>query len=197
MTFRSARIAAVLGVVAVATPAATASSAMAHHAPGKVSTGKTHQIKGKALAKGKVKSVAKVKAAPKVKAVAKVKAKPKVSPKAKVNGEIQRAYVFTGTFNVADSSVTVTSGNKHARPSVGQTVLFDLTTVKVSGVDTNADGAVTLADIAQGDNVEVQAKRKADGTLVASQVTDLTPPVTVVEPAPETTVVEPAPSTTL
>jgi hypothetical protein len=65
--------------------------------------------------------------------------------------------------------VTVVSGNAHVRKRgyVGQSISFDLTTAKISGVDTNGDQKVDIADVADGDKVLVPA-RIAKGTKYAA-----------------------------
>ena len=77
-------------------------------------------------------------------------------------------YVFKGTWNAADGSVTVKHGNNHVRKAglVGQTVTFDLTGAKLVVADTNNDGSKTIADIKDGDKVVVKARlpRKDPGT---------------------------------
>ena len=77
-------------------------------------------------------------------------------------------YVFKGTWNAADGSVTVKHGNNHVRKAglVGQTVTFDFTGAKVVVRDTNNDGSKTTADIGDGDKVVVKARlpRKDPGT---------------------------------
>jgi carbohydrate-selective porin OprB len=85
------------------------------------------------------------------KEVVKGKAKPK---KAKTV-----MFVFKGTFT-APGTVTIVSGNAHVRKGgyVGQSVSFDLATARIVGVDTNADQKVDVADVADGDNVLVQAR---------------------------------------
>jgi hypothetical protein len=77
-------------------------------------------------------------------------------------------YVFKGTWNAADGSVTVKHGNNHVRKAglIGQTVTFDFTGAKLVVVDTNHDGSKTTADITDGDKVVVKARlpRKDPGT---------------------------------
>jgi hypothetical protein len=92
--------------------------------------------------------------------VVKGKAKPK---KAKTV-----SFVFKGTFT-APGTVKVVSGNAHVRKGgyVGQSVSFDLATAKLVAVDTNADQKVDLGDVADGDNVLVQA-RVTKGTKYAA-----------------------------
>ena len=69
-------------------------------------------------------------------------------------------YVFKGTFNLADSSVTVAKGNKHVRRAglVGTQVVFDLTDTRIKVADNNADGKRDAADLQDGDKVLVQAR---------------------------------------
>lgn len=69
-------------------------------------------------------------------------------------------YVFKGTFNLADSSVTVAKGNKHVRRAglVGEQVVFDLTKARIVVADNNADGKRDTADLLDGDKVVVQAR---------------------------------------
>ena len=69
-------------------------------------------------------------------------------------------YVFKGTFNLADSSVTVVKGNKHVRRAgfVGTQVVFDLTDARIKVADNNADGKRDAADLQDGDKVVVQAR---------------------------------------
>ena len=69
-------------------------------------------------------------------------------------------YVFKGTFNLADSSVTVVKGNKHVRRAglVGEQVVFDLTDARIVVADNNGDGERDAADLQDGDKVLVQAR---------------------------------------
>jgi hypothetical protein len=69
-------------------------------------------------------------------------------------------YVFKGTWNAADGSVTVKHGNHHVRKAglIGQNVMFDLTGAKLVVADTNSDGSKTTADIKDGDTVVVKAR---------------------------------------
>jgi hypothetical protein len=78
------------------------------------------------------------------------------------------AFIFKGTFT-APGTVKVISGNAHVRKGgyVGQSVSFDLATAKIVGVDINADLKVDLSDVADGDNVLVQA-RITKGTKYAA-----------------------------
>jgi hypothetical protein len=68
-------------------------------------------------------------------------------------------YVFKGTF-AAPGIVDVLSGNAHVRKGgfVGQQVAFDFATAKLVVADTNADQAVDLNDVKDGDVVLVQAR---------------------------------------
>jgi hypothetical protein len=68
-------------------------------------------------------------------------------------------YVFKGVWH-ADGTVTVAGGNARVRKGgfVGQVVGFDLTAAKLRAADTNADGAVTAADLVEGDKVVVKAR---------------------------------------
>jgi hypothetical protein len=70
------------------------------------------------------------------------------------------AYIFHGTWNVADSSVTVTGGNAHVRKAgfIGQKVTFDFANAKIVVGDTDGDGSLTLADLKDGDHVLVGAR---------------------------------------
>jgi hypothetical protein len=69
-------------------------------------------------------------------------------------------YVFKGTWNSADGTVTVKSGNAHVRRAhlVGTNAQFDLTGARLVVRDTNGDGSRTVADLANGDRVLVQAR---------------------------------------
>lgn len=117
------------------------------------------------------------------------KEKPAKSGKSKTVG-----YVFKGVWH-ADGTVTVAHGNAHVRKGgfVGQTVAFDLAAAKLRAADTNADGAVTVADLAEGDKVVVKARlpRKEPGSapFAATMLVDQTHPA--VEEAEE---VEEAPA---
>ncbi|HEX6457614.1 MAG TPA: hypothetical protein VF032_01750 [Thermoleophilaceae bacterium] len=77
-------------------------------------------------------------------------------------------YVFKGTWNAADGTVTVNHGNAHVRHAglLGQNVTFDLTGAKLVVADTNGDGSRTIADLKDGDRVLVKARlpRKDPGT---------------------------------
>jgi len=110
-------------------------------------------------------------------------------------------YVFKGLWH-ADGTVTVSGGNAKVRKGgfVGETVAFDVSAAKLRVADTDADGALTAADLAEGDKVVVQAKlpRKDPGEapFAARKVVDQTHPASSDDdaeapaPAPET---EPTP----
>ena len=91
-------------------------------------------------------------------------------------------YVFKGTWNAADGSVTVKHGNNHVRKAglIGQNVTFDLTGAKLVVTDTDGDGSKTSADIKDGDKVVVKARlpRKDPGTqpFKAKMLVDQTHP---------------------
>jgi hypothetical protein len=81
--------------------------------------------------------------------------------KAKGKGKAHNvSYVFKGTWNAASGTVTVKHGNAHVRKAglVGKDVKFDLTGSKLVVADTNADGSITAADLADGDRVVVKAR---------------------------------------
>jgi hypothetical protein len=88
------------------------------------------------------------------------------------------AYVFKGTFNAADSTVSVVKGNRHVRRAglVGQTVAFDLSAARVRVADVNGDGMRNIADLQDGDTVVVKARppRRGPGAgrFVAHKVVD-------------------------
>jgi hypothetical protein len=92
----------------------------------------------------------------------------------------QVAYLFQGTFHVADSSVSVLAGNRHVRRAglVGQTVAFDLSAARVRVADANGDGMRDAADLQDGDSVVVKARlpRRTPGTapFAARKVVDQT-----------------------
>ena len=89
-------------------------------------------------------------------------------------------YVFKGTFNVADSSVTVRKGNKHVRRAnlVGTTVVFDLSAARIRVADTNGDGKRDAADLQDGDKVVVKARLPrrdpGSGPFAARELVDQT-----------------------
>ena len=74
-------------------------------------------------------------------------------------------FVFRGTFT-APATVEVLAGNAHARKGgfVGQTITVDLASAKLVVADTNADGALDVTDVKDGDRVLVLA-RIAKGTM--------------------------------
>jgi hypothetical protein len=130
-------------------------------------------------------------------AVAGAKPGPKKDKPAKLS-----TYVFKGLWH-ADGSVTVSGGNAKVRKGgfVGETVAFDVSAAKLRVADTDADGAVTAADLAEGDKVVVQAKLPrtdpGEAPFAARKVVDQTHPVVADDddaeapaPAPET---EPTP----
>lgn len=90
------------------------------------------------------------------------------------------AFIFRGTWNAGDGSVTVTGGNAHVRKGgfVGQKVTFDLTNARIVVGDTNSDGSKTIADVKDGDTVLVHARLPRDGSatqpFVARKLIDLT-----------------------
>jgi len=104
-------------------------------------------------------------------------------------------YVFKGVWHV-DGTVTVSGGNAKVRKGgyLQQVVAFDVITAKLRVADTNADAAVTVTDLVEGDKVVIQAKlprtapaadAAADAPIVARKVVDQTHPVVETEdPAP-------------
>jgi hypothetical protein len=106
-------------------------------------------------------------------------------------------YVFKGVWH-ADSTVTVSGGNAKVRKGgfVGETVAFDVSAAKLRVADTDADGALTAADLAEGDKVVVQAKLPrtdpGEAPFAARKVVDQTHPASSDDdaetpaPAPET-----------
>ena len=112
-------------------------------------------------------------------------------------------YVFKGLWH-ADGTVTVSGGNAKVRKGgfVGETVAFDVSAAKLRVADTDADGALTAADLAEGDKVVVQAKLPrndpGEAPFAARKVVDQTHPASSDDdaeapapaPAPET---EPTP----
>jgi hypothetical protein len=91
-------------------------------------------------------------------------------------------WVFKGLWH-ADGTVTVSGGNARVRKNdlVGATLAFDLTGAKLRVDDTNADGAVTVADLVEGDKVVVKARLPrtdiGDGPYAAQRLVDQTHPV--------------------
>jgi desulfoferrodoxin (superoxide reductase-like protein) len=104
--------------------------------------------------------------------------------KAKHNPTV--TYTFKGTVVSVDAAAgtavaKIAKTNHHGRLARNATVTFDLTTAKLAVADVNADGAATLADVAAGDKVLVQArlpKRSPDltGSIVARKLVDQTHP---------------------
>jgi hypothetical protein len=105
-------------------------------------------------------------------------------------------YVFKGVWH-ADGTVTVSGGNAKVRKGgfVGETVAFDVSAAKLRVADTDADGALTAADLAEGDKVVVQAKLPrtdpGEAPFAARKVVDQTHPASSDDaetpaPAPET-----------
>ena len=92
----------------------------------------------------------------------------------------EATYVFKGTFNTADSSVSVLKGNRHVHRAgfVGQTVVFDLSAARVRVADVNGDGMRDAADLQDGDVVVVKAglprRGPGAGRFVARKVVDQT-----------------------
>jgi hypothetical protein len=87
----------------------------------------------------------------------------------KVHGKAKKVtFVFRGTF-AAPGTVQVLAGNRHVRKGgfVGQAVTFDFTSAKVVVADTNADQALDVTDVKDGDLVLVQA-RVVKGTEFAA-----------------------------
>src|SRR5687767_3526847 len=127
--------------------------------------------------------------------------KPEDKPVKPAHGKSKPAnYVFKGVWH-ADGTVTVTGGNARVRKGgfVGKVVGFDVTAAKVRAADADADGAVTAADLVEGDKVVVKARlpRKEPGTgpFSARKVVDQThPAVEETEKVEEVEQVEEAPA---
>lgn len=91
-------------------------------------------------------------------------------------------YIFRGTWNAADGSVTVTGGNAHVKKAgfVGQKVTFDFTKARLIVADTNSDSSKTLADFTDGDKVLVGARLghrdPGDQPFAARKLIDLSAP---------------------
>ena len=96
------------------------------------------------------------------------------------HGAKKVAYVFKGTFSLADASVTVAKGNKHVRRAglVGQTVAFDLSAARIVVSDANGDGKRDAADLQDGDKVVVKARlprsEPGAGPFAAQKLVDQT-----------------------
>ena len=92
------------------------------------------------------------------------------------------SYVFKGVWH-ADGTVTVGGGNARVRKNgfVGHVVAFDLAATKLSAADTNVDGAVSAADLVEGDKVVVKARlprtEPGTGPFAARRLVDQTHPV--------------------
>jgi hypothetical protein len=99
-------------------------------------------------------------------------------------------YVFKGIWH-SDGTVTIGGGNARVRKGglVGQVVAFDLAAAKLRAADTNADGAVTAADLVEGDKVVVKARlprtEPGDGPYAAGKLVDQTHPAAAEAPEPE------------
>src|SRR5215207_289717 len=91
------------------------------------------------------------------------------------------SYVFKGVWH-ADGTVTVGGGNARVRKGgfVGQLVGFDVAAAKLRVADTNADAAVTAADLVEGDKVVVKARlprtEPGSGPFAALRLVDQTHP---------------------
>ena len=96
------------------------------------------------------------------------------------HGAKKVAYVFKGTFSLADASVTVAKGNKHVRRAglVGRTVAFDLSAARIVVGDANGDGKRDAADLQDGDKVVVKARlprsEPGAGPFAAQKLVDQT-----------------------
>ena len=106
----------------------------------------------------------------------------KPGPKHHVKPVKMATFIVKGVWH-ADGTVTVAGGNSRVRKAhlKGETVAFDVTGAKLRVADTNADGAITAADLAEGDKVVVQARlpRGTDltaGVNAARKVVDQTHP---------------------
>jgi len=134
-----------------------------------------------------------------VPAVAGAKPGPKPEKPAKPDKPAKTStYVFKGIWH-SDGSVTVSAGNAKVRKGgfVGETVAFDVTGAKLRVADTDADGAVTVADLLEGDKVVVQAKLPrtdpGEAPFAARKVVDQTHPQVDEEEAPAPVEETPAP----
>ena len=102
-------------------------------------------------------------------------------------------YIVKGVWN-ADGTVTVAGGNARVRKGglVGKSLTFTLESAKLRVADTNADGAVTGADVVAGDKVVIQARlprtEPGEGPFAARKLVDQTHPVVEEQEAPETEV---------
>ena len=135
-------------------------------------------------------------------ATALAKGKPEGKPVKHAHGKNKPAsYVFKGIWH-ADGTVTVSGGNARVRNGgmVGKTLAFDLAEAKLRVADTNADGGVTVADLAEGDKVVVKARlprtEPGEGPFAARKLVDQShPAVEESEAAPETTEAPETPET--
>jgi hypothetical protein len=75
------------------------------------------------------------------------------------DGTRLKQYVFRGVYQ-ADGSVNVTKGNGRVKKAglVGENVVFDFSSARVDVDDDNADGEENIADVADGDEVDVKAR---------------------------------------
>jgi hypothetical protein len=120
------------------------------------------------------------------------KGKPETKPAKSAHGKSKSArYVFKGVWHT-DGTVTVSGGNARVRKGgfVGEVVAFDLASAKLKVADTNADAAVSAADLAEGDKVVVKARlpRKDPGdppSIKARQLVDQTHPPAPASGTPE------------
>jgi hypothetical protein len=111
------------------------------------------------------------------------KGKPEGKPVKAAHGKSKPArYVFKGLWH-ADGTVTVSGGNARVRKGgfVGEVVGFDLASATLKVADTNADAALSAADLVEGDKVVVKAwlprKEPGAGPFAANRVVDQTHPV--------------------
>ena len=87
--------------------------------------------------------------------------------------------------------MTVNGGNARVRKNdlVGEVIAFDLTAAKLRAADTNADAAVTTADLVEGDKVVVKAwlprTEPGTGPFAARRLVDQTHPAVEEAAAPE------------
>ena len=128
-------------------------------------------------------------------------AKPGPKPEKPAKPAKTSTYVFKGVWH-ADGTVTVGGGNAKVRKGgfVGETVAFDVTAAKLRVADTDGDGALTAADLVEGDKVVVQAKLPrtdpGEAPYAARKVVDQTHPKADDDEAeaPAPVVEEPAPA---
>ena len=133
-----------------------------------------------AVASGKGK--APVKPVAEAQADAKKQNRAKAKGKAKAKKVKMATYIVKGVFDEA-GQVDVTGGNSHTRRAglVRDDVVFTFDGAKLVVADTNADGAMTAADIKPGDKLTIQLKLPRTlgaGPYAARKVVDRTnPPV--------------------